>query len=72
MAGYATATLLIMAAAVIAGALSWGVLWSLSVMLLRGRGGPGAARWWAFGVDLATSALMATFAFRSAARLIAG
>ena len=72
MAGYATTGLLIMAAAVIAGALSWGVLWSLSVVLLRGRGGPGAARWWAFGVDLATSALMATFAFRSAARLIAG
>ena len=72
MAGYAPPALLIMAAAVIAGALTWGVLWSLSVRMLRGRGGPGAQRWWAFGVDLATGALMAYFAFGSAARLIAG
>jgi threonine/homoserine/homoserine lactone efflux protein len=72
MAGYATTALLVMATAVIAGALTWGVLWSLSVVLLRGRGGSGAARWWAFGVDFATGALMAYFAFRSAARLIAG
>ncbi len=72
MASYATSALLIMAAAVIAGALTWGVLWSLSVVLLRGRSGPGAGRWWAFGVDLATGALMAYFAVGSAARLLAG
>ncbi len=73
MAGYATPSLLVMAAAVIAGALSWGVLWSGSVVLLRGRADSGAAgRWWAFGVDLATGALMAVFALRSAARLLGG
>jgi threonine/homoserine/homoserine lactone efflux protein len=73
MAGYATPSLLIMAAAVIAGALSWGVIWSGSVVLLHRRADSGAAgRWWAFGVDLATGALMAAFAFASAARLIGG
>jgi len=73
MAGYATPALLVMAAAVIAGALTWGVLWSGSVVLLHRRADSGAAgRWWAFGVDLATGALMAYFAFRSAARLFGG
>ena len=73
MAGYATPSLLVMAAAVIAGALSWGVMWSGSVVLLHGRADSGAAgRWWAFGVDLATGALMAVFALRSAARLLGG
>ena len=72
MAGYAPPALLIMAAAVIAGALTWGVLWSTCVVLLHGRSGAGAARWWTFGVDLATSALMAYFAIRSIERLIAG
>ncbi len=73
MAGYATPALLVMAAAVIAGALTWGVLWSASVVLLHRRADSGAAgRWWAFGVDLATGALMAYFAFRSAARLFGG
>jgi threonine/homoserine/homoserine lactone efflux protein len=72
MAGYAPSALLIMAAAVIAGALTWGILWSTSVVLLRGRSGAGAARWWTFGVDLATSALMAYFAIRSIERIIAG
>ncbi len=70
MAGYATSSLLVMAAAVIAGALTWGVLWSGSVVLLHRRADSGAAgRWGTFGVDLATGALMAYFAFRSAARL---
>ena len=72
LTGYAPAALLIMAAAVIAGALTWGVIWSASVVLLRGRSGAGAARWWTFGVDLATAALMAYFAIRSIDRLIAG
>ncbi len=73
MAGYATPALLVMAAAVIAGALTWGVLWSASVVLLHRRADSGAAgRWWAFGVDLATGALMAYFALRSAARLFGG
>ena len=73
MAGYSTPSLLVVAAAVIVGALSWGVLWSGSVVLLHGRADSGAAgRWWAFGVDLATGALMAYFAFGSAARLVGG
>ena len=73
MAGYATSALLVMAAAVIAGALTWGLLWSGSVVLLHRRANSGAAgRWWAFGVDLATGALMAYFALRSAARLFGG
>ncbi|HYA74199.1 MAG TPA: LysE family transporter [Roseiarcus sp.] len=73
MAGYATPALLVMAAAVIAGALTWGVLWSGSVVLLHRRADSGAAgRWWAFGVDLATGALMAYFALRSLTRLLGG
>ncbi len=73
MAGYSTPSLLVVAAAVIAGALTWGLLWSGSVVLLHGRADRSAAgRWWAFGVDLATGALMAVFALRSAARLLAG
>ncbi len=73
MAGYATPALLVVAAAVIAGALTWGLLWSGSVVLLHRRADSGAAgRWWAFGVDLATGALMAYFALRSAARLFGG
>ena len=71
MAGFATSALLIMAAAVIAGALTWGLLWSGSVVLLHGRADAGSAgRWWTFGVDLATGALMALFALRSALRLL--
>lgn len=73
MAGYAVSALLIMAAAVIAGALTWGLLWSGSVVLLHRRADSGAAgRWWKFGVDLATGALMAVFALRSALRLLGG
>jgi threonine/homoserine/homoserine lactone efflux protein len=73
MAGYATPGLLVMAAAVIAGALTWGVLWSGSVVFLHRRADSGAAgRWWTFGVDLATGALMAVFALRSAVRLLGG
>jgi threonine/homoserine/homoserine lactone efflux protein len=73
MAGYAPPALLVMAGAVIAGALTWGVLWSSSVVLLHRRADSGAAgRWWAFAVDLATGALMAYFAFGSATRLLKG
>ena len=73
MAHYATSALLVMAAAVIVGALTWGVLWSGSVVLLHRRADAGAAgRWWAIGVDLATGVLMAAFAVRSALKLLAG
>jgi threonine/homoserine/homoserine lactone efflux protein len=72
MAEYRLAELLAMAEAVLAGALTWGVLWAGEVALLGRRVGDGdSARWWAFGIDLATGALMAAFALRSAVRLIA-
>jgi threonine/homoserine/homoserine lactone efflux protein len=73
MAGYRLTELLTMAAAVLAGALTWGIIWASSVTLIGRRAGSGdSARWWTFGVDLATGALMAAFAVRSALRLIGG
>lgn len=63
-----TATALAMAAAVLAGAFTWGVLWSGAVTLLR-RGGGG--RWWQAGANAATGALMLWFAASSALRLAA-
>jgi threonine/homoserine/homoserine lactone efflux protein len=73
MSGYRLAELLAMAAAVLAGALTWGIIWSGSVTVLRRRADSGdSGRWWAFGVDFATGALMAAFAIRSAMRLLAG
>jgi threonine/homoserine/homoserine lactone efflux protein len=73
MSGYRLAELLTMAAAVLAGALTWGIIWASSVTLLGRRAGSGdSGRWWAFGVDFATGALMAAFAVRSAMRLIGG
>ncbi len=73
MSGYRLAELLAMAAAVLAGALTWGIIWSGSVTVLRRRADSGnSGRWWAFGVDFATGALMAAFAIRSALRLLAG
>jgi len=73
LTGYGLAAPLIMAAAVIAGAMTWGVLWSGSVVLLHRRADTGAgARWWTFGVDLATAMLMAYFAVNSAMRLLSG
>jgi threonine/homoserine/homoserine lactone efflux protein len=73
MAGYRLAELLTMAAAVLAGALTWGIIWASSVTLVGQRANSGdSGRWWTFGVDLATGALMAAFAVRSALRLIGG
>jgi threonine/homoserine/homoserine lactone efflux protein len=73
LSGYGVRSLLIMAAAVIAGALTWGVLWSGSVVFLHHRADSGAGgRWWTFGVDLATALVMAYFALNSAMRLISG
>jgi threonine/homoserine/homoserine lactone efflux protein len=73
LTGYGLGALLIMAAAVIAGAMTWGVLWSGSVVILHRRADAGAgARWWTFGVDLATAMLMAYFAVNSAMRLLSG
>jgi threonine/homoserine/homoserine lactone efflux protein len=73
MAGYAVAELLTMAAAVLAGALTWAVIWASAATLLGRRAAAGGGgRWWAFAVDLATGALMAAFAAHSAVRLIGG
>jgi threonine/homoserine/homoserine lactone efflux protein len=70
LTGAKAGALLIVAAAVIAGALTWGVLWATSNALLH-RGLEGAAkRWWTIGVDLATGALMLYFAAASARRLM--
>jgi threonine/homoserine/homoserine lactone efflux protein len=73
MSGYRLAELLTMAAAVLAGALTWGIIWASSVTMLGRRASSGdSGRWWTFGVDLATGALMAAFAVRSAMRLLVG
>ena len=72
LAGARAGSLLVMAAAVIAGALTWGVIWATSNALLH-RGLEGAAkRWWTIFVDLATGLLMLYFAISSAQRLLAG
>jgi threonine/homoserine/homoserine lactone efflux protein len=72
LAGARAGSLLVMAAAVIAGALTWGLLWATSNALLhRTLEGP-AKRWWTIFVDLATGALMLYFAAASAQRLMAG
>jgi threonine/homoserine/homoserine lactone efflux protein len=70
MTGRGSAALLIVAAAVIAGALTWGLLWSGSVILLRRRVGPGG-RWWGVAVKALTGALMLYFAVSSALGLLA-
>ena len=71
MARQGTAALLVVAAAVIAGALTWGLLWSGSVVLLRQRAG-GGGRWWDVGVKTLTGTLMLYFAIASARGLLAG
>jgi hypothetical protein len=51
---------------VIGGALTWCLLWSGSVVLLRRRA---SSRWWEVGVQAATGLLMLYFAAMSAWRL---
>jgi threonine/homoserine/homoserine lactone efflux protein len=68
---YGTAALLVVVAAVIAGALAWGLIWSGSVVLLHRRAG-GDGRWWDVGVKTLTGALMLYFAVTSARDLLAG
>lgn len=61
--------MLIVAAAVIGGALSWGMLWCGSVVALhRGAGG----KWWEVVTQAATGVLMLYFAAESMHRLVAG
>jgi threonine/homoserine/homoserine lactone efflux protein len=69
MARHGTTALLLVAAAVLAGALTWGVLWSTSVVLLRRRA---TGRWWEVGVKGLTGSLMLYFAATSADHLLRG
>ncbi len=63
MAHSGLSALLLMVAAVIAGALSWGVLWSGAVVVLRRRA---AGRAWSVAVKALTGALMLYFAAHAA------
>lgn len=65
--GLGLPALLILAAAVIAGALTWGVLWSAAVVLLRQRATGGR---WDVAVKALTGALMLYFAAASALNLL--
>ncbi len=72
LAGADAAHILAMAAAVIAGALTWGVLWASATAALH-RGLDGAQRRaWTIFVEAATAALMLYFAYGSAVRLTGG
>lgn len=70
MTGQGTGALLLMAGAVIAGALTWGLLWSGAVVLLHRRAGPGG-RAWDVAVKALTGLLMLYFAVTSARGLLA-
>ena len=72
LAGARAVSLLVMAAAVIAGAMTWGVIWASSNALLHRNLEGGAKRGWTIFVDLATGLLMLYFAASSAQRLMAG
>ena len=52
LSGAKPGALLIVAGAVIAGALTWGVLWAASNALLHRSLEGAAKRWWTIGVDL--------------------
>jgi len=67
---HGTPALLVVVAAVIAGALAWGLIWSGSVVLLHRQAGAGG-RWWDVGVKVLTAALMLYFAITSARGLLA-
>lgn len=71
MTRYGTAALLLLVAAVIAGALTWGLVWSGSVVLLHRRAG-GSGRAWDVGVKTLTGTLMLYFAGTSAHALLVG
>ena len=71
LAGARAGALLVMAAAVIAGALTWGILWATSNAFLHRSLEGAAKRYWTIFVDLATGALMLYFAISSAERLMA-
>jgi threonine/homoserine/homoserine lactone efflux protein len=72
LAGARAGALLVMAAAVIAGALTWGVIWAAANALLHRTLEGAVKRAWTIFVDLATGLLMLYFAVTSAERLMAG
>ena len=69
LSGATAGSLLIMAGAVIAGALTWGVLWATANAFLHRTLEGAGKRWWTIFVDLATALLMLYFAATSAQRL---
>ena len=72
LAGARAGSLLVMAAAVIAGALTWGVIWAASNVLLHHTLEGRAKRGWTIFVDLATGLLMLYFAVSSVHQLTTG
>lgn len=70
LTGQGTAALLAMVAAIIAGALIWGLVWSAIVVLLGRRANTGG-RWWGVGLRAATGGLMLYFALTSTRALLA-
>jgi len=71
LTGARAGALLVMAAAVIAGALTWGVIWAVANALLHRTLEGRMKRAWTIFVDLATGLLMLYFAVGSAERLLA-
>ena len=69
LAGANPVRLLAVVAAIIAGAIAWGVLWAAANAILHHRLGGTASRAWTIFVDAATACLMLWFAISSAQRL---
>jgi threonine/homoserine/homoserine lactone efflux protein len=68
-----TTSMLVVAGAVLAGALVWGFLWASSVVVLHRRFDQGGERdWWGITVKGLTGVLMAWFAWGSATALMGG
>ena len=68
-----TTAMLVVAGAVLAGALVWGFLWAASVVTLHRRFDQGGARdWWGVTVKGLTGVLMVWFAWGSARALMGG
>ena len=66
-----TTAMLVVAGAVLAGALAWGVLWAASVVTLHRRFDQGGTRdWWGVTVKGLTGVLMLWFAYGSARALM--
>lgn len=71
MAGLGMQSLLLVVVAVVAGAATWGLAWSGTVMVLRDRVSGSAGRWGAVTMNGATAVLMLWFLVGAARRLFA-